>query len=362
MLQNDDSQVPVPETGEISVITTTPQKQDSNLYNLEDRFISCLLCHMIGDILGAPVEGYDSLSIQQKYGILKDFVSGQHMGLYDLPERINMYTDDTNGMLALSFSLVHNSGLVPRHAARTYPEYWSTGVIRGYPDSAINAMKCVQDGKIPYTECGRIAFKDGSFANGGAMRIAPIALAYRTANDEQLYEAVRLAIISSHVHPEEFLNELSSSARTNAMKSQIELVLSLYKEQSNKKDDELVLNDSDIVKKFGSTFQIRAIEAIPCVLWCLVNSYKDPEGCIIRSVMMGGDTDTVAAMTGDIIGSLHGTSFIPKRWFDNIEKNNEENMYRGRDFAIDLAKKIFKLNLTEVLSEDHTNHSSSGVE
>ncbi len=114
------------------------------------------------------------------------------------------------------------------------------------------------EGKTDYRECGRIAFPDGSFANGGAMRIAPIALAFRNASDEQLYEAVRMAIISSHVHPEgidgafiqakaiilalqcesvnafdplQCLTILQSTARTDAMRNQISKLITFYTEQ-----------------------------------------------------------------------------------------------------------------------------------
>ena len=111
------------------------------------------------------------------------------------------------------------------------------------------------EGKTDYRECGRIAFPDGSFANGGAMRIAPVALAFCNASDEQLYEAVPMAIISSHVHPEgidgafvlakaiilalqcesidtfnplEFLNILQSIARTEGMQNQIKKLITFY--------------------------------------------------------------------------------------------------------------------------------------
>jgi poly(ADP-ribose) glycohydrolase ARH3 len=106
----------------------------------------------------------------------------------------------------------------------------------------------VLEGTIDYRECGRVVFPVGSFANGGAMRIAPIPLTFRHASDEQLYEAVRMAIISSHVHPEgidgafvlskaiilalecesidafnplQFLTVLLSTARTDDMRNQI---------------------------------------------------------------------------------------------------------------------------------------------
>lgn len=90
------------------------------------------------------------------------------------------------------------------------------------------------------------------------MRIVPVALAFRDASDDQLYEAVRMAIISSHVHPEgidgayvlakaiifalrcecmdvfnpsEFLTVLQSTARTTGMKNQINKLIKFFNDQ-----------------------------------------------------------------------------------------------------------------------------------
>ena len=111
--------------------------------------------------------------------------------------------------------------------------------------------------------------------------------------------------------------------------------------------------DIDVVRALGSTFQIKAIEAVPCALWIVCTSYRDPEECLIRGVNMGGDTDTVAAMIGDIVGALHGQQWIPARWYDHIEPNSEANLGRGRTFAIDLAKKLSSVNLHSVMDDDH---------
>lgn len=126
---------------------------------------------------------------------------------------------------------------------------------------------------MDYRECGRITFREGSFANGGAMRIVPIALAFRHASDEQLYKAVQMAIISSHVHPEgidgafvlakavilalrcasidafvpdQFLNVLHKTARTKAMKDQIKKLLNFYS-QKQKADKDGVKHDMYVV-------------------------------------------------------------------------------------------------------------------
>ena len=39
----------------------------------------------------------------------------------------------------------------------------------------------LRDGTVDYQNSGRLGFPEGSFANGGAMQIAPIGLAYRSA-------------------------------------------------------------------------------------------------------------------------------------------------------------------------------------
>merc|ERR1739848_853883 len=78
---------------------------------------------------------------------------------------------------------------------------FSTKPKRGCPDSASFCAKKVLEG-VPITETGRLQFPDGSFANGGAMKIAPVGLAFRSAPSASIREASRLAILSTHVHPE----------------------------------------------------------------------------------------------------------------------------------------------------------------
>ena len=112
--------------------------------------------------------------------------------------------------------------------------------------------------------------------------------------------------------------------------------------------------DIDVVRALGDTFQLKAIEAVPCVLWIICTNYREPEECLVRAVNMGGDTDTVAAMVGDIVGALHGWEWIPTRWYDNIELNSDENMDRGKEYAIELAKKLATMNLNSVLDDDKT--------
>jgi len=94
------------------------------------------------------------------------------------------------------------------------------------------------------------------------------------------------------------------------------------------------------VPEIGVFFQIRASQAVPLALWGLAKYYKDPEEGLAMVVSVGGDTDTVGALAGALFGALCGTHWIQYRWWNNIENGDY-----GRDYAVNLAKKLSQLQL-----------------
>ncbi|KAH3744529.1 ADPribosylglycohydrolase superfamily protein [Pelomyxa schiedti] len=332
-----------------------------------DRAVGVIMTSMIGDCLGATVEGWGADQIHERYPSgLRNFYYAAHMGVYNLGLRRGVYTDDTQSALALAWSMVQKGGLDPGHCARAYAEFYRHVPKRGYPASAISVLRAVEAGE-DWHNTGRKVFADGSFANGGAMRIAPVGVAFRNASDTQLYEAVRYAIMSSHVHPQAvdgafitakaitvlqrttaaevnvsaLLNELKGLCRTDEMRNNIQTVI----ENLDKGSSFSFKEEIRFVEKLGGDFQIAAVEAVAVVLWGFARYYKDPENCLIKVVGFGGDTDTTACICGGLLGALHGTSWIPQRWWQWL-RNDEW----GRDWAVDLAQKLVLLDLTEPLS------------
>jgi ADP-ribosyl-[dinitrogen reductase] hydrolase len=53
-------------------------------------------------------------------------------------------------------------------------------------------------------------------------------------------------------------------------------------------------------------------------------------------VGFGGDTDTIGAMAGALAGALHGTAWLPARWYDNVE---------GRDEIVELAQRLARVEV-----------------
>ena len=65
-------------------------------------------------------------------------------------------------------------------------------------------------------------------------------------------------------------------------------------------------------------------------MWCLLNTdnYKD---ALLTAVNLGGDTDTIAAITGSMAGIIYGRDSIPQEWLDKMLKV---------DYLIELSEKF----------------------
>ena len=309
----------------------------------EDRCIGCLLGTACGDILGAGVEGWSAGEIRDTYGELRDFPH--------TTRGFGCYTDDTQMTLALATSLVERGRVDAKHVSSKYAEFYEGW--RGYGGAAHRVMRVLQQGG-DYRGTGRLQFPDGSFGNGGAMRIAPVGLAYRHAAPAVLHQAVEDALLCTHVHPEavdgafiqaravavaarsspaEFdpyglLRELHEMSRTTVVRLKLEALTRGWEEHHP---------DLLVIAKAGTG--IRASEAVAAALWAFLRHGAEPESCIIRAVGFGGDTDTIGAMAGALAGALHGRSWIPGRWYDTIE-----NGPGGRDQIIQVARRLAGLS------------------
>jgi len=87
---------------------------------------------------------------------------------------------------------------------------------------------------------------------------------------------------------------------------------------------------------------------VASALWAFLRYGTKAEECVIHAVNFGGDTDTVGAMAGALVGALHGASWIPARWYNNIE-----NGVHGRDEIVALARCLARLDIrTNIVPEE----------
>jgi len=189
---------------------------------------------------------------------------------------------------------------------------------------------------MPIAETGlppHFPFWVALFVNGGAMRIAPLAIAYRAAGAVPLRAAVEAAIVSSHRHPEAIdfavvqaatvqyalslrtpdafdtvalLRELATRCTTNAMHAMLADTDAALAATTDGDGDLPAVTALVAAEKRPGTGMSFQIASVPCVFWCACRYAADPRRAIQSAIALGGDTDTTAAMIGAIVGALHG--------------------------------------------------------
>ena len=229
----------------------------------------------------------------------------------DSPERpFGQYTDDTQMTLALTESLVECGCIDGQHCATTYAQFWKNPPLRGYGPAVTNILKALLHG-ANYKMTATMVYPEGSYANGGVMRIAPVGLAFRHASLDTLHQAVVSALLCTHVHPEAidgaFLqvkicekpqNDLKAYAvsQLSQMKPESFDAIALVKDLLSKAKTDIIrqkltyildksadkeIQDIQIVlqltepNQFGKQFQIRSSEALACALWSLIRYLPD---------------------------------------------------------------------------------------
>jgi len=303
------------------------------------KFIGALLGTFVGDALGMPVEGYRAAMISQRYGgVLKEMIWGH-------------YTDDTQMMIGIAESLVHCKGFNGKDMAQRFVSNFD--LMRGYGPGAIGAIDRLSAG-YPWDTAGGMTFEHGSYGNGSAMRIAPVGVFYHD-NPEQLRKVAYLSSMITHAHPlgkeGGALQAYAAASALNMPRGQIDTGhflsnikeflaadINIYREKIDRLEYLLETNPtpSEVVNALGNG--ITCYDSIPAAIYSFLSHHESFESAVVYAVNLGGDTDTIGAMTGAISGAYHGYENIPSRW---TEKS--ENGTKGRDYVISLAEQLYEI-------------------
>ncbi|WP_019594109.1 ADP-ribosylglycohydrolase family protein [Thioalkalivibrio sp. ALM2T] len=140
----------------------------------------------------------------------------------------------------------------------------------------------------------------GSFGNGGAMRVSPVA--WLSSSLDECLESARKVTEVSHDHPEGLKGALATAhaiwlARHGAEPVAIRAAL----EAEYGYDLSLSVDGFRAVHEYNET----APGTVPPAIVCALES-EDFEDALRNAVSLGGDADTIAAIAGSVAEPLHG--------------------------------------------------------
>ena len=192
------------------------------------------------------------------------------------------FTDDTVLTIAVADCVLHNKDL-----AKTIWEYGRAYPNRGYGGRFYDWLQ--QNQPQPY----------GSFGNGSAMRVSAVGFAYDDM--ETVLEVAKQTAVVTHDHPEGVKGAQATAAaifmaRQGSTKQEMNNFLS----QQFNYDLDFTLDAIRPTYEFDETCQGTVPQAIVAFLESI-----DFEHAIRLAISIGGDSDTIACITGGIAAAYY---------------------------------------------------------
>lgn len=289
--------------------------------NHQDRAQGSVIGLAVGDAIGTTLE----FSKRDSYDHLTDMVGG---GPFDLA--IGEWTDDTSMALCLGHSLLCNHRLSESDLLNRFYRWYTQGYMSSNGvcfDIGITTVEALNE----WASTGSVVNcrNSSQSGNGSIMRLSPAVVAHHSNRACALDVAVRQSM-TTH----------SSCECLSSVELLTHYLFDLYqghdrlqhrdhwspKVQAVANQDYETLS-RDLVSSSG--YVVHTLEAS---IWCVHHS-QSFEQAVLMAANLGNDSDTVAAVTGQIAGAKWGASAIPKKWVDRLSHC---------DIIVDMAQKLYQ--------------------
>ena len=311
----------------------------------------------LGDALGMPTQAMSPEQIRAVYGRITGLVDGDASQPYAPGMPAGSVTDDTEQALLIASLLIRGRGSSSGRVALDAGEFahallaWEDSMIeRGSLDllgpSTKAALELVRAGEDPLSVGG------AGTTNGAAMRVTPIGIAMSTADPEAFADAVWSSCQVTHATRQGFQSAAlvaaavsmgidwdtpSASDMTALLWKAVSYVDSLPERgawtpdpdvvAATRRAMQLVANPASsslecLVEQVGTS--VASAQAIPMAFALLA---RDPSPrALLDAANIGGDTDTIGAIAGAILGAALGEQVLPADSLSMIEEVSHLNL------------------------------------
>lgn len=320
-----------------------------------DRYMGAMLGVAIGDALGAPLEFMSADEIQKKYGeAVREMVGGGWLSV--VPGEV---TDDTQMTLAVAEGIAAEGDQAIasyRQVGENFLRWYGTHPkdVGGCCAAVLSRMNRQKKGYLldwhEAAEAHDKASGGSTAGNGALMRTIYPALYYKRAKAQ---EAAADIAKMTHWHEHSTITVESYTAAINAIVNAPDWV-------TPEKAKEFAETEMVGVRELAEGRNIRPTGYCVDSLICAMNAVRDTdslEDALVEAVNLGGDADTIGAITGGLAGAIYGLSAIPQRWIDSLD--NEPNhrtiqLFHGEKIKGN-ALVARMINLAYMAYEHHAN-------
>ena len=316
---------------------------------LLEKILGCFLGLAAGDALGVPVE----FRPRQDMRVLPiEGMSGY--GTWNQPP--GTWSDDSSMTFCLAESLVNGYNLhdIAARFLRWYREgYWGAHhKVFDIGGTTRRALARLGQGKHPLSSGDKDEESNG---NGSLMRIVPAALYFCRLPDLGFYLGIREVSGITHAHFRsvfscylfsELVREILSGRSKQEALIQASQRVRMFALENDFDAKEMSLFDRILSGRIAAAEEssIRSegyvLWTLEASIWCFLNT-DDYAQAVLKSVNLGGDTDTTACVTGALAGLYYGESGIPAHWRKALARE-KDIVKLSEDFTQSLKKRILQ--------------------
>lgn len=206
----------------------------------------------------------------------------------------------------------------------------------------------------------------GSFGNGGAMRVAPVALFCFNKTPTNVIELAKKSSEITHTHRDgvngtilqalaihHLLQRTDSEINCQDFLNELEEKMQIVENDGEGRNYSQKLKETarllridpseeQVVNRLGNSYS--ALKSVPTAIYCFLRTINEQDTiesnpfrrAIEYAITLGGDTDTIASMTGALCGAYYGESCVSKNVLAHCE---------GYDDIIALSEKLYETSL-----------------
>jgi ADP-ribosylglycohydrolase/fructose-1,6-bisphosphatase/inositol monophosphatase family enzyme len=280
----------------------------------------CLLGQLAGDSLGGLVEFRNPSEIVAAYphGV-RDMHDGGSWG-----NLAGQVTDDSEMALMLARTLVREQRYDPGTVLDAYVRWWAEAWDRG--STLAQALEPAGQGKTTAQrlQLAQQCASTASQSNGSLMRCSPLGI-FTASRPERAGELARMD--SRLTHP----NRVCQDSCAVFVTALAQAILGVRPEAVYQAALTEAAKAGGPDKVFAALEQARhspppdyvthmgwVLIALQNAFYQLLHAPSLEEG-IVDTIRRGGDTDTTAAISGALLGAVHGRTAIPTRWLSALQ-------------------------------------------
>ena len=294
---------------------------------LYDKVYGCLIGGLIGDAMGAPVEGWNYKSIIEKYGEIDDF-NGDG-------------TDDSAIKMILCDAIIKNDGYV---TADEFAESFLSEKNRKFYNLFYTPVRNMFHKIEDKLELPVYAGMGNQQSSSSAMAISPMGIINACNPRQAATETYDVAGLI-HAGTTTFCRDAAcviAAAVAEAMNpnSTVDSVLNAATAYLHKVSSHVIIEYINTIvnlaksvndyEKFREQFYENHLqslicdsrETVPCVLALFWLADGNPEKAIMYGANFGRDSDTIATMVGALAGAFMGVGALRNEWVAKIKQNN----------------------------------------